>query len=94
MNERANTVETPITDGRVSEAVIHAISRVNGVDPLELDSPLYDTIDPDALDRLFQPTPTAARDIKSSVSFTVAGCEVTITDNRVVAAKRLSPVDT
>ncbi|WP_049971489.1 HalOD1 output domain-containing protein [Haladaptatus cibarius] len=94
MNERANTVTTPITNGHVSEAVVQAISQVNGVDPLELDSPLYDTIDPDALDRLFQPTPTTKRDIESKISFTVAGCEVTITDNRVVAAKRLSPVDT
>ncbi len=94
MSNRENSVTISVEDGQVSEAVIRAISRVNGVDPLDIDTPLYDTIDPDALNRLFQPTVSTNRDIKSRVRFTMAGCEVTITDNQVVAAKLLSPVDT
>ncbi|WP_266075522.1 HalOD1 output domain-containing protein [Haladaptatus caseinilyticus] len=93
MSNRDNSATTSVEDGAVSEAVIRAISQVNGVDPLDL-SPLYDTIDPDALDRLFRPTISTERDIESCVQFTMAGCEITITDNQVVAAKLLSTVDT
>lgn len=40
-----------MTDIRPSVAVIEAVAREAGVDPLTL-PPLYDTIDPDSLDRL------------------------------------------
>lgn len=36
-----------------STAVVNAIAEHKGIDPLELDRPLYDVINPDALDSLF-----------------------------------------
>lgn len=41
----------------VSIAVVHAIAAHRGVDPVEL-PPLYEWIDPDAIDALFEPTRT------------------------------------
>lgn len=41
-----NSAETP------NVAVVCAVAAVSGRDPLEL-SPLYDVVDPDAIDRLF-----------------------------------------
>lgn len=42
------------TDGPepLSAAVIAALAEYKGVDPMELDPPLYEAIDPDALDTL------------------------------------------
>lgn len=39
---------------RLSEAVVRAVADAEGVDPIDLDTPLYEAIDPDALDRLFE----------------------------------------
>lgn len=41
------------TDASASERVISALSAATGNDPLNL-KPLADSIDPDAIDRLFQ----------------------------------------
>lgn len=85
-------VTAPVENGRVSETVIRTVADVTDVDPFEI-APLYDIIDPDALDRLFQPTPSASRDVDSRVCFTMAGCQVTVTDNRVVTVTPLSQVE-
>lgn len=39
-------------DTNASDAIVTAIAETEGVDPLEMD-PLYDVLDPDALDGLF-----------------------------------------
>ncbi|ADB59615.1 hypothetical protein Htur_0718 [Haloterrigena turkmenica DSM 5511] len=44
-------------DGDISIAVVTAIAAKRGVEPTEL-PPLYESIDPDALDALFAPTRT------------------------------------
>lgn len=62
----------------VSERVIEAVAAAKGVDPLDLGLCLYDVIDPDALDKLFQPTPTGVPRQSGQVSFTLDGCEVTV----------------
>lgn len=38
----------------VSSRIIHTIASVEGVDASELDPPLYDAINPDALDALYR----------------------------------------
>lgn len=39
-----------------SQAVVERVADAENVDPLALDVPLYDAVDPDALDALFDPT--------------------------------------
>lgn len=39
---------------RVSEAVIEAVARAEGVDETAVGTPLYDVVDPEALDALFE----------------------------------------
>lgn len=41
------------TDATLSSAVLAAVADREGVEPAELDRPLFDAIDPDALDALF-----------------------------------------
>jgi len=62
--------------GAVSLAVVEALAEARGVSPLELDPPLFDAVDPEALDGLF-----AASDAISDgrVVFTVDDHEVTVT---------------
>ncbi len=43
----------PDSSYTVSERVVHAIADRKGVSPLDISSPLFDAIDPDALDRLY-----------------------------------------
>jgi len=62
----------------VSEAVIDAVVAHTGEDPLEME-PLHSTIDPDALDKLFNRRPSRrqqAGDI--SVVFSFNGYEITV----------------
>lgn len=66
-------------DESVSEAVLDAVASVSGIDPIELD-PLYYTIDPDALDALFESRPSTTdlpRDVQ--VSFSYVGLQITVT---------------
>lgn len=60
-----------------SEAVFQTVADREGVDPLELE-PLGATIDPDALDQLFE------RDDAVELSFAYEGYHVTITPDGVV----------
>ncbi|SHK78645.1 MULTISPECIES: HalOD1 output domain-containing protein [Haladaptatus] len=92
MSERGTTATIPVKNGRVSEAVIRAVADAAEVDPADM-TPLYDIIDPDALDRLFRPTSSVTREVESSINFTMAGCEVVVSDNRTVSATLLSQVE-
>lgn len=42
----------------LSEQLVRAVAASEGVDPVALETPLYEAIDPDALDRLFRSTNT------------------------------------
>ena len=63
----------------VCQSVIDALSNVEEADPEELASPIHDSVDLDALDRLFSPrfdgTP---RMTTGFVEFTVRDCRVVV----------------
>lgn len=75
-----------VNDLSASEAVIRQIAEAAGVDPLAL-PPLYDAVDPDALDALFEPSPGDPI-LSGTVSFTYCGCGVVVfrTDDEVCVA--------
>lgn len=65
----------------LSRRVIERVADAEGVDPKALDPPLYDVIDPDALDRLFVDGGTGEN---GRVVFEYAGYEVHVsTDGQV-----------
>lgn len=69
---------TPMaTPQSASEAVIEAVARRAGVDPLDLKTPLYDAIDPDELDVLLDGAGRAGRS-PVEVTFRYHGYTVTI----------------
>lgn len=61
----------------VSDSVVEAVAEAEGVDPLELTPPLFEVIDPDALDQVFAPTPTDGR-MEGQVTFSYKGYNVTV----------------
>ena len=61
----------------VATSVVETVAAEEGVDPVDLDVPLYAVIDPDALDRLFRSAP-AGTGIDGRVTFTYVGYDVTV----------------
>lgn len=58
-------------NGPVCERVVCAVANANGVDTTDLE-PLYDSIDPEALDALFKPG------VDGTVRFAYEGCDVVV----------------
>lgn len=63
-----------------SHAVVEAVSAAEGVNPLDLERPLYRDVDPDALDALFQDDSSV-----SSVQFDYHGYEVVVSGEGTVS---------
>ncbi len=80
--EDANYVTTvdPADGERPSTAIVTAVASVLERDPLEL-PPLYETVDPDALDSLLQHAhrtdDTATHEVWFSYEGSTSGCEAT-----------------
>lgn len=77
-------VYRPSSSDTLSETVVHAVADTKGIDPLNLDERLYDCIDPDALDRLFEPTAECDGSRNGMVVFTMDGCRVEIESDRTI----------
>lgn len=80
------------TDRSPSEVIIDALASAADVDPTEL-PPLYDFVDPDALDRLFEGHEGAA-DADAILGFTVENWNVFVrADGRVRVCDATRPTD-
>lgn len=66
-----------------SQRVVRAVADEAGTDPMALE-PLYTSIDPDCLDRLFAGTSTDVDHRGGFVSFRYAGYRVTVTHDGTV----------
>lgn len=73
------------SDGPISQQVVEAIADATGVDPLEL-PPLYDSVDPDALDSLFSHDGASAS--ITSLCFEIGDCEVVVRGSGEVVVVR------
>ena len=65
----------------MSEAVVRAIATEAGVPPSALDPPLYEVVDPDALERLF-------RDTVGELSFDYGEYVVTVDSDDTITVQR------
>ena len=72
----AESVTNVCRRGDVCETVVAAVAEATGVEPLELE-PLYTVVDPDALNRLFDPS-SPARSPFVEMRFSMAGCDVVV----------------
>ena len=60
----------------ISTTVAMAVAEFKGIEPTEMETPLYDVIDVEALDALFSRSSDDTPSIGGYISFVVDGCEV------------------
>ncbi|WP_293032256.1 HalOD1 output domain-containing protein [Natronococcus sp.] len=63
--------------------VVDAVADAEGIDPVELEPPLYDAVDPNAIDELFTTTPSASRN--GRLNFQYRGYDVTVRSDGTVS---------
>lgn len=73
-----------VTDESVGVAVIEAVAAVEGVRPIDVDLQLYDYLDLEALDALFDHSRRKGEGTWT-MEFSVDGYEVTVRDDGVVS---------
>lgn len=66
------------TDGRASAAVLEAVAAEEGCKPTDLDVPLYERVDPEALDAL------VSSPIEGHISFVYHGYKLTVNGSGTV----------
>lgn len=67
-----------------SERIVETVAAREGVDPMDLDEPLFAAIDPDALDALLQRGETRSTMSPIQLTFVYHGYEVTVTSDGAV----------
>lgn len=71
------------TDGSLDSAIVVAIAEASTTAPCDIE-PLYETVDPDALTKLFSPKTTGGPRRRGMVSFVHHDCRVTIDGNEII----------
>jgi len=72
-----------MTDQRISIQIVEAIAETAGADPLEL-PPLYETIDPEAIDALVADSEAGQSTSPDMIKFAYAGYVITVDSNQTV----------
>ena len=78
------------SDEAVSDAVVLAVSAIQGRDPISL-PPLGEVVDPDSLDRIFDSQLDGMSRTGGRVSFTYADCYVTIDNGEYLSIDVIGP---
>lgn len=69
----------------LTTTLAHAISDVTGIDVTDTGFTLADHVDPEALDRLFEPRDDGTPRTNGHLSFTIWGYQVTVYSNGQIA---------
>gem|GEM_PF-320012 len=69
----------------LTTTLAHAISDVTGIDVTDTGFTLNDHVDPEALDRLFQPKDDGTARVDGHLSFTIWGYQVTVYSDGQIA---------
>jgi hypothetical protein len=85
----SDTGVTVATMGQ-TERVLQRVADAEGTEPSELDEPLYEVIDPDALERLFDSSEDGPSRDSGELRFPYHGYEVTVRANGDVSVRDLA----
>lgn len=86
----SGVVEPSAEATSVSEEVVSAVAAARGRDPTDLD-PLFEAIDPDALDGLYERDGFGRAQSSVRVEFTYCGCEVVVDVDGAVSVSEVAP---
>lgn len=83
--ETTEVIEKASRANQLSETVINAVADAKGVETIELETRLYDIIDPDALENIFKEKTDGTARTNGRIVFSMCGCEVIVySDGQVV----------
>ncbi|NHN42755.1 hypothetical protein G9C85_14105 [Halorubellus sp. JP-L1] len=87
----SNSVPGPTVgdEDPVSMRVVDRVADVTGTDPLDLE-PLYDVVDPDHLDALFERNDGVGDQRGAEVRFVMEGCDVVVSADGSIDVTRRS----
>ncbi|MFO7925233.1 HalOD1 output domain-containing protein [Natronomonas sp.] len=71
-------------------AILEAVAAQDGVDPMELEPPLFDVVDPDALEAILSTGATAQSEV--TVTFEWAGYDIVVGSDETLVASSKEPV--
>lgn len=77
---------------RVSEAVVSAVADAKDISAVDVSPPLYDVIDPDALEALVASMTRGSGERAGTVEFSYSGYEVTVTGDGFVSVTPVDPL--
>lgn len=83
MHENATRRELP-AEQPLSQSVVRAVAGAKGIEPEQVASRIYDVVDPDALDRLFESPSDDIKREEAQLSFTIDEYEVVIQGGELV----------
>lgn len=84
---QSTTVEQSTGSESVSATVVSAVAELTGSDSASLE-PLYHTIDPDALNALFESNRFGQDQSPSRVAFSYCGCDVVVSASGAVTVSK------
>lgn len=73
--------------------VIEAVAATKGVDVMALETTLYEVVDPDALEQLFEPLADGTPRTGGKLVLEIAGCEVVVRATGDVEVERTTAPD-
>jgi len=68
----------PSGTAKISTTITHTLADVMGIDVTDARVALYDSVDPESLDRIFTRVADSRSRPPAHVAFTVDGCQVTV----------------
>lgn len=77
----------------LSVEVIEAVAATKGVDVMALETTLYEVVDPDALEQLFEPLADGTPRTGGKLVLEIAGCEVVVRATGDVEVERTTAPD-
>lgn len=87
----AKSAPDPVDNQSVSEAVVTAVADADGVSPVDVVPPLYEAIDPDALETALASMSSGPHELAGRVEFAYSGYEVAVTEDGDVSVTPSDP---
>jgi hypothetical protein len=74
---------------KLSDKVVERVAEAEGVDASELETPLFEAVDPDALDRIFEPIKKKSERNQGQIQFPYHGYRVVVTAEENVTLQKI-----
>ena len=93
MSTNVTRSEAVPTNDSLAVEVMEAVAAAKGVDVMTLETTLYEVVDPDALEQLFEPLADGTPRSGGKLVIEIAGCEVVIDATGDVSVTRPATPD-